>query len=117
MSVAGARIKEARLLNRMTQEEVAKHLGVGKQAIYKYEIGTVTNIPLENLEKMAVLFRTTPEYLAGWSNEGAPEPKLSSNESRLLTAYRAAEPKYQDLALELLEEHPAKKDSSADQTA
>lgn len=77
-----------RLRNQLTLEDVAKHLNVGKQAIYKYEQGTVTNIPLENLEKMADLFGTTPEYLAGWASE-FPDPVPSTvhtQESRIISA-------------------------------
>ena len=74
MNIAGNRIRELRLRNHLTLEDVAKHLSVGKQAIYKYEQGTVTNIPLENLEKMAELFNTTPQYLAGWSSDFPDHP-------------------------------------------
>ncbi len=72
MSTTGERIRELRLSNHLTLEDVAKYLGVGRQAIYKYEQGTVTNIPLENLEKMSALFGTTPGYLAGWSENDPP---------------------------------------------
>ena len=72
MSTTGERIRELRHKNRMTLDDVASHLGIGKQAVYKYEQGAVTNIPLENLEKMAELFGTTPGYLAGWSAEVPP---------------------------------------------
>ena len=74
MSVSGNRIRELRLLHHLTLDDVARHLNVGRQAIYKYEQGTVTNIPLENLEKMARLFGTTPEYLAGGTDGTDPEP-------------------------------------------
>ena len=69
MNIAGSRIRELRLRNHLTLDDVARHLGVGRQAIYKYEQGTVTNIPLENIQKMADLFGTTPEYLAGWTSD------------------------------------------------
>lgn len=69
MSTTGERIRELRLKNHLTLDDVAKHLGVGRQAIYKYEQGTVTNIPLENIEKMASLFGSTPEYIAGWAGD------------------------------------------------
>lgn len=68
MKTAGERIRELRLQNKMTLDDVARQLGVGRQAIYKYEQGTVTNIPLENLEKMAEMFNTTPGYIAGWED-------------------------------------------------
>ena len=68
MSITGDRIRQLRKEKHLTLDDVARHLGVGRQAIYKYEQGTVTNIPLENLEKMAALLDTTPGFLAGWKD-------------------------------------------------
>ena len=69
MSMTGDRIRQMRLQHNMTLDDVAKYLGINRQAVYKYEQGIVTNIPLDKLEKMATLFGTTPGYLAGWSTE------------------------------------------------
>lgn len=89
MSTTGDRIRELRLRHNLTLDDVAKYLGVGRQAVYKYEHGAVTNIPLENIEKMAVLFHTTPSYLSGWSSEEPPEnPSVDSfqtNEARIIS--------------------------------
>lgn len=86
MSLSGDRIRELRLQCNMTLDDVAKYLGINRQAVYKYEQGIVTNIPLEKLEKMATLFGTTPGYLAGWSTDVPPskpdDPK--SDDIRLL---------------------------------
>lgn len=80
MNITKNRIRELRIKNNLTLDDVARHLGVGRQAIYKYEKGTVTNIPLENIEKMAKLFDVSPGYLAGWVDED-PKPDLSELES------------------------------------
>ena len=69
MSTPGERIREMRMRNHLTLDDVAKRLNVNRQAVYKYEHGVVTNIPLDNLEKMAEMFGTTPGYLAGWIEE------------------------------------------------
>lgn len=73
MNITKNRIRELRTKNNLTLDDVARHLGVGRQAIYKYEKGTVTNIPLENLEKMADLFGVSPGYLAGWTDDDAKD--------------------------------------------
>ena len=88
MSITGDRIRELRLRHHMTLDDVARALGVGRQAVYKYEQGTVTNIPLDNLEIMATMFETTPGYLAGWTT---PEDDLVLNEkeSFILDTYRS----------------------------
>ena len=88
INTTGDRIRELRLRNHLTLDDVARHLGVGKQAIYKYEQGTVTNIPLDNLVRMADLFGTTPEYLAGWASEFPDriESTAQTSESRIISA-------------------------------
>ena len=46
----GERIREARTAKGLTQEQLAEQVHVTKQAVYKYETGIVTNIPLDKLE-------------------------------------------------------------------
>ena len=86
MSLSGDRIRACRIKMHMTQEEVANYLGIKKQAVYKYESGAVTNIPLENVEALAQLFSVTPAYIAGWDEKDpAPPPDQPQNdELRLL---------------------------------
>ena len=86
MSTTGDRIRELRIQQNLTLDDVAQYLGIGRQAIYKYEHGTVTNIPLDNIEKMAKLFGVTPGYLSGWSGENVPAQQeiISTSEARIL---------------------------------
>ena len=84
MSLSGDRIRELRMQHNMTLDDVAKYLGINRQAVYKYEQGIVTNIPLEKLEKMAEMFNTTPGYLAGWTDDVSPfsdQPPIMSESS------------------------------------
>lgn len=86
----GYLLKEERLRNKLSQEEVAKAIGSTKQAIYKYENEIVTNIPMDKLETMARLFGVTPAYLMGWNEdkENSPEePKLTEGEKMWLDLY------------------------------
>ena len=48
----GERIREARTAKGLTQEQLAEQVHVTKQAVYKYETGIVTNIPLDKLESI-----------------------------------------------------------------
>lgn len=43
----GELIKYERIRNHLSQEDVARAIGSTKQAVYKYENGIVTNIPME----------------------------------------------------------------------
>lgn len=69
----GDRIKYLRQLASMSQEELGKRVGVQRAAINKYEKGTVENIPLKTIEKIANVFDVSPTYLVGW-NESNTNP-------------------------------------------
>ena len=69
MGIVGERIKECRLSLGMTQESVAKRLGVQKQTVYKYEVGIITNIGIQTIQRLAEIFYVRPEYLVGWTDE------------------------------------------------
>ena len=64
----GERIKYLRLLADMSQEELGKRVGVQRAAINKYEKGSVTNIPIATIEKIAQVFEVSPNYIVGWDN-------------------------------------------------
>ena len=46
----GEKIRIAREAAGLTQEELGQLCNTTKQTIYKYEIGKVTNIPLDRIE-------------------------------------------------------------------
>ena len=64
----GTRIKYLRSLTNISQEELGRRVGVQRAAINKYEKGTVENIPLKTIEKMAQVFEVSPTYIVGWSD-------------------------------------------------
>ena len=76
----GTRIKELRVLSDMSQEELGRRVGVQRAAIQKYEKGTVENIPIKTIEKIATVFDVSPTYIVGWngdeSNPLAAEVKI-----------------------------------------
>ena len=65
----GERIKELRLLAEMSQEELGSRVGVQRAAINKYEKGTVENIPIKTIERIAQVFDVSPAYIVGWTNQ------------------------------------------------
>ena len=67
----GERIREARTAKGLTQEQLAEQVHVTKQAVYKYETGIVTNIPLDKLESIAACLAWCP---ATWPGGRVPLP-------------------------------------------
>lgn len=56
----GERIKLHRLEKGWTQEELGRHLGVGKAAIQKYESGQVQNLKSSTIKTLCELFDARP---------------------------------------------------------
>ena len=71
-AILSERLKEAREYRGFSQEEVARHLGVPRSAISLIESGS-RRVSAAELSRLAKLFQTTMESLAGHDHE-APEP-------------------------------------------
>lgn len=85
----GERIRYYRKLNNITMVELAHRIGVQHSAIYKYETGKVTNIPIGNINKMADVFGTPARELVDWiSDDPIPDLELNAEEKAIITLYR-----------------------------
>lgn len=67
----GTRIRELRMLAGLSQEELGRRIGVQRAAVNKYEVGTVQNIPISTIEKLAQIFDVSPNYIVGWGYDDA----------------------------------------------
>jgi transcriptional regulator with XRE-family HTH domain len=65
----GDRIKNLRINNKMTLEEVGEKIGVSKQTLYKYENNIITNIPSDKIEGLARIFNISPAVIMGWDKD------------------------------------------------
>lgn len=58
------RIKELRKQKKLTQEEIASRLGVGRTTYLGYESGKI-GIPAKRLEQLADMFGVSIDYISG----------------------------------------------------
>ena len=77
------RLKQLRIDRDVTQAELANLLGISPQAVYKYENGIVTNIPLDKIQVLADFFLVSPAYLAGWDDDPSPRSEAAELSSIL----------------------------------
>lgn len=77
----GDKIRNAREAAGLTQEELGKMCGTTKQTIYKYEIGKITNIPIDRLEKIAGIVGVSTASLLGWEESSTPVSSIPSGYS------------------------------------
>ena len=69
----GNRIRELRIANGYTQEELAKHFGMNKAAINKWETGLVENIPRSKIQELARLFGCDACYIMAFDSDPTKE--------------------------------------------
>ena len=63
------RIKDLRLSQGLTLEQVANEVGVGKSTVRKWETGMIANMRRDKIASLAKALHTTPAYLMGWIDE------------------------------------------------
>jgi transcriptional regulator with XRE-family HTH domain len=105
----GERIKQHRLEKGWTQEELGKHLGVGKAAIQKYESGQVQNLKSSTIKTLCELFDARPfDFIFDdLDYEEKPEVQIVNVKTNLLkiftTLNAAGQQKIIDYAADLSE--------------
>lgn len=99
----GEKIRFLRNKNNLSQEALAKALNTTKQAIYKYENGIVTNIPLDKIEILSNVLCTTPAYLMGWTENTPTEGELDEGEKIWLDLYHRISEDSRDMLVKLVD--------------
>lgn len=107
------KIKELRIANDMTLEQVADIVGVGKSTVRKWETGMIANMRRDKIAALAKALHTTPEYLMGWSTdiEVSNLFKIQTKKFRLLGNIACGEPIFANEEMELYVEAGANIDA------
>ncbi len=64
MITLASRLKELRLSNNLTQEQIAQKLNITRNAYTLYETGK-NNPTIETLKKLADIYKTSIDYIVG----------------------------------------------------
>lgn len=72
MSVTGKKMKERRKQLGISADMLAKHLGVSRSTIFRYENGDIEKIPANLLSDIARYLQTSEAFLMGWKDDAAP---------------------------------------------
>lgn len=73
------KIRDLRIAQNLTLEQVANQVGVGKSTVRKWETGMIANMRRDKIASLAKALHTTPAYLMGWEDDPIQE-KVSANE-------------------------------------
>ena len=109
----GEKIRDLRIKNNMTMDDLARLLGVQRSAVNKYEKGIVTNLRRSTIADLARIFQVSPCYFL--EDDSSLTETTSHEESRLLTAYRAASREARGYAMDILEKSAAERKEKGDE--
>ena len=101
------RIKNLRLSQGLTLEQVATIVGVGKSTVRKWETGMIANMRRDKIAALAKALNVTPEYLMGWEEEkeqktSPDKPELTEGEKLVLDLFRRVPEERRDLVLQMI---------------
>ena len=107
MSVRSKRIKSLIEQSKQSYQELEKITGIKKSSLQRYASGVTTKIPLDVIEKLAVAFNVSQEYLMGWSEDekekkSPNEPTLTEGEKMLLDLFNKVPEDQQQLVLQMI---------------
>lgn len=74
----GLRIKQLRVENQMTQEELGEKIGIHKSAIAKYENGHTAGMKRSMIAQLAKIFNVSPVWLLDLEDEPYEKPNANS---------------------------------------
>lgn len=83
----GERIRQLRIANGLTQEELGKYIGVQKSAIRKYEKGEVKNMKRSSIQILSNLFKVSPSYLMCINEEDTVKEENKTSTIPLISDY------------------------------
>ena len=78
------RIKERRIELGLSLQDISYDLGVSKSTLQRYESGKIRSIPLQQLEPLAKVLHTSPDWLLGWTDSSESPGLLDQNFKALL---------------------------------
>ena len=122
MNGMGQRIKEKRIENHMSMEELGKKLGVQRQTVSKWEHNEICTLKRSVVAKLASVLHCSPVWLLGYQDVDevtltyeAPQKEslkllvdkepIIGQTSKIAELYKvilAIEPQYLDIAINLL---------------
>lgn len=77
----GNRIRKLRKEQQLTQQELARKIGVTKATISQYEKGSIKNVRKDRFIKLAKVLQTSPQYLLGLTSVASLSQKQNYSQS------------------------------------
>lgn len=97
----GDRLRQLRLERRLSQEEVARQVGITRSAYSHYEINNRHPV-YETLMKLASYFNVTLDYIIGGNDTKRINRPIETQEDKILELFKSMDYEQRQLSLGLL---------------
>lgn len=94
----GHRLRAERRERGLTQDQLARRVGVSRSAVAQWETGRAGQLT-GNLARIAAVLETSVEYLMHGNDKLAPLQALQGDEAALLRLYRDCDPEDRQILL------------------
>lgn len=99
MDTFGDRLRKLRLGRKLSQESLAKLIGIKQGSLTQLETGKSKGPSSKTLTKLARIFDIDPEWLMTGKGAQQPVSALEGSEAELIAAYRQLSPEGQEYIL------------------
>lgn len=82
----GEKLKELRIKNGLTLEEVGNYVGVGKSTVRKWETGQIANMRRDKIAKLAEIYGVSPMDIINLEDNDSPVTESQIDEFSRLSA-------------------------------
>lgn len=100
------KLKILRIENNLSLKKVADFLNITSSTILKYENADITNIPIDNINKLAEIYKVNPSYILGLDDYDENKIHLSKEEKELILNLRKEKENNEKLFKDLCERFP-----------
>ena len=100
------KLKILRIENNLSLKKVADFLNITSSTILKYENADITNITIDNINKLAEIYKVNPSYILGLDDYDENKIHLSKEEKELILNLRKEKENNEKLFKDLCERFP-----------
>lgn len=100
------KLKILKIENNLSLKKVADFLNITSSTILKYENADITNIPIDNINKLAEIYKVNPSYILGLDDYDENKIHLSKEEKELILNLRKEKENNEKLFKDLCERFP-----------
>lgn len=97
----GSRIRDLRIEQGLSVDDLAKKLGKNRATVYRYESDEIDNFPVNVVGPLVEALHTTPAFIMGWTEKKEPTTSVDSELAEISKIFTSLNAENRSKLLEL----------------